>query len=475
MNENILENSENELPAEMGRVYHAEDSSVSSRPPQRQILSRALVFGCIAALALFAADAGYTGNGQAGENNIPPDSSVSHETETAPPVSSTDSMTPANNILTHISEGICHAAAVMSIASARLQLWDFAGTVSGIADVSAGENVRNNPPENDNTINSGGQLTLSESDSGILSHGVRRMPSSLDEEGDVDEAPMPSGEHSGSSPLPYASCGDGAGGDIIRQTFTSGTGENYIDLPLGGQIRNVTSLSREEIIAQCGKAPDFSIEINSDKPQVLIMHTHTTETYERSERDRYDSDFLSRTTDSDMNMTAVGRAMTDVLNSHGINTIHDETIHDFPSYNGSYDRSRETVAAILREYPSIKVVLDVHRDAIEREGGVRVAPSVNIGGKSAAQIMIICGCDDGSMDMPNCMLNLRTAALFQQHIEGAYPGLTRPVLFDYRSYNQDMTTGSLLIEVGGHANSIDEAVYAGQLTAEGIAKALVSY
>lgn len=103
--------------------------------------------------------------------------------------------------------------------------------------------------------------------------------------------------------------------------------------------------------------------------------------------------------------------MTEVLEKNGIRTYHDTTIHDYPSYNGSYDRSRVTVEGILEKYPSIKVVLDVHRDAIEREDGERIAPSVTVNGKSSAQVMIICGCDDGTMGMPDCMKNLRTAAL----------------------------------------------------------------
>ena len=173
-------------------------------------------------------------------------------------------------------------------------------------------------------------------------------------------------------------------------------------------------------------------------------------------------------------MAAVGDVMTEVFEKNGIRTYHDTTIHDYPSYNGSYDRSRVTVEGILEKYPSIKVVLDVHRDAIEREDGERIAPSVTVNGKSSAQVMIICGCDDGTMGMPDCMKNLRTAALFQQYMESNFSGLTRPVLYDYRKYNQDMTTGSLLIEVGGHANSLDQALYAGELTAQGISEALIS-
>lgn len=315
---------------------------------------------------------------------------------------------------------------------------------------------------------------IPEDDILMISYGSRRMPSSENEEIPVTEEDVTGGTEVSSSPLPYPYDANDNDGAISRITYQPGTGENYIDLPMAGQLRNVTSLSAEEIYENAVMEPDFSIKLNApaDEPQVLIMHTHTTESYEYLSRDYYDNDFQCRTTDNDMNVTAVGDIMTKVFEENGIRTLHDKTIHDHPSYNGSYDRSRETVSALLEKYPSIKVVIDVHRDAIERESGERIAPYAEINGKGCAQVMLICGCDDGTMNMPQCMKNLRTASLFQQYMENMYPGLTRPVLYDYRQYNQDLTTGSLLLEVGGHANSIDEAVYAGQLSAEAIAAAL---
>lgn len=300
---------------------------------------------------------------------------------------------------------------------------------------------------------------ISFDDSYMLSFGELEIPSSDNEEISVPE--------DSAEAVPYPEAFDGWGGSITRMTYGYMNGTDYIDLPEGGQIRNVTSLSRELLSEECLKPYDFSVT-RSSEPQVLIMHTHETESFEPYQRDFYDSSFSSRTTDDSMNMAAVGEAIAEKLEAAGIGVIHDTTKHDYPSYNGSYDRSRETVAAILEEYPSIKVVLDIHRDAIERADGTRIAPAVEINGKSAAQLMIICGCDDGTMNMPDYMKNYHFAAALQQQFEKDYPGLTRPVLFDYRKYNQDMTTGSLLIEVGGHANSIDEAIYSGELIGDSL-------
>ena len=159
-----------------------------------------------------------------------------------------------------------------------------------------------------------------------------------------------------------------------------------------------------------------------------------------------------------------------MLNEAGVNTLQDTTLHDYPSYTGSYGRSNATVRRYLEEYPSIKIVLDVHRDAIERDGD-RIAPVAQVGEEQVAQVMLICGCDNGG-NLPDYPQNLRFAAVWEAAMEGAYPGLTRPVLFDYRYYNQDLTTGSLLIEVGGHGNTLEEALAAGRLAAKGLAAAL---
>ena len=171
-------------------------------------------------------------------------------------------------------------------------------------------------------------------------------------------------------------------------------------------------------------------------------------------------------------MVSVGDAITEQLEAAGIGVIHDATIHDYPSYNGSYDRSAETVRKNLAQYPSIKVVLDIHRDAIQQENTL-VQPIVEVNGKEAAQVMIISGCDDGTMNMPNYMQNFHFACLLQGNMESMFPGLTRPILFDYRHYNQDLTTGSLLMEVGTHGNTLEQAQYAGELIGKALAQTLL--
>lgn len=251
------------------------------------------------------------------------------------------------------------------------------------------------------------------------------------------------------------------GGDIVRTTYGKYSGNTFFDLDKCGQVNNKTDISNDKLKEESRKIVDFTIE-NTSEPQVLIYHTHTTESFEPYVREHMDAEFNYRTTDDTKNMIMVGNAIQAELEASGIGVIHVTEIHDYPSYNGSYARSRESIAPILEQYPSIKVALDIHRDAISGEG-FAAQPYVEIDGKEAAQIMIISGCDDGTLNMPNYMMNFRFASKLQQQLEGDNEGLTRPILFDYRHYNQDLTTGSLLIEVGSHGNTLEQVQYSGQL------------
>ncbi|MGN0686940.1 MAG: stage II sporulation protein P [Oscillospiraceae bacterium] len=271
--------------------------------------------------------------------------------------------------------------------------------------------------------------------------------------------------------LDYSAAGTQSGA-IYRRQYSGGDGGEYITISGGAKVRNCTYDSNEALLAASKELPSLDIELYSSEPQVLIIHTHTTESYEPYPRAYYDVDFPSRSCDPEHNMIAVGEVLAHTLADNGISVIHDGTLHDYPAYTGSYDRSETTIRAILEEYPSIKVVIDLHRDAIIDADGSRIAPTAIINGKSAAQFMIISGCDDGTFNMPHYIENFKLAALIQSTTEANYPGLARPVLFDYRNYNQHITTGSLLIEVGSHANSLDEALYTAELLGESMAAAL---
>lgn len=261
-------------------------------------------------------------------------------------------------------------------------------------------------------------------------------------------------------------------GRIYEETFRKGNGENYINLQKGGQVRNCTELDNAFVAEEALKPSNIGVELYSQQPQVLIIHTHTSESYEPYEKDWFDESYTSRSADAGNSVVAVGEAIAEELSRSGISVIHDGTIHD-EIYSGAYSRSLQTTLSILSEYPSIKIILDIHRDAIEYEDGSHVSAVTEIDGKKAAQVMIISAADEGSYDIPNYLGNFHFACEFQQAMEQNYSGLTRPVLFQYCQYNQQVSTGSLLVEVGSHGNTVEQAVYSGHLIGKALSGLLL--
>ncbi len=236
-------------------------------------------------------------------------------------------------------------------------------------------------------------------------------------------------------------------------------------------VKNYTSLS-PDFSGLLGAPLTFKTERGSDSPQVLIYHTHTGESYIDEDVDYYYESYYSRTNNNDFNVVAVGDAIAEGLEKNGIKTVHDKTVHD-STYNGSYDRSVQTVQADMQKYPSIKVVLDIHRDALGADDR-KVKTVFTHDGKKGAQIMILSGCDpDNERGFVNWSNNLNFALKIQHTAESLYPGMTRPLDFGYFAYNEYVCDGSLLIEIGTDANSVDEAVYSGTLLADVLARVLV--
>ena len=268
----------------------------------------------------------------------------------------------------------------------------------------------------------------------------------------------------------YQETVSGDGGEIHDKHFGLQSGTPFFVLPNGGQVRNTTFWNNADLLEESKILPELDLKIDGT-PMVLIYHTHTTESYVSAKTGNYDNNFNFRTTEPEYNMVAVGDAIAEQLASANVGVIHAKELHDYPVWTGSYNNSAETIRSVLEQYPSVCIALDIHRDAISN-GSVVTAPVAEIDGKQSAQIMIISGCDDGTMNMPEYRKNFHLASLIQQTAERMYPGFTRPILFDYRKYNQNLTNGSLLIEVGSQGNTLEEARYAGELTGKVLAETI---
>ena len=167
--------------------------------------------------------------------------------------------------------------------------------------------------------------------------------------------------------------------------------------------------------------------------------------------------------------------MADVFSAAGISVLHDRTLYDYPSYTGAYDRSLAAIQSYLVQYPSIRFVLDVHRDAVADAAGNQYKVISEVEDKTAAaQLTLVIGSDGSGLEHPDWIENLRLAVAIQEQVLEEYPTLMRPILLRNTRYNQHTTTGSLLVEVGAAGNAPEEAVLAGRLFAQSMTEVLKS-
>lgn len=236
-------------------------------------------------------------------------------------------------------------------------------------------------------------------------------------------------------------------------------------------VKNATDLTLD--IGQYLRASlPFEYEDTSE-PQVLIVHTHATESYMDEDLGYYYESFYPRDTDDNYNVVRVGKAICDKLAASGVGVAHCCVHHDDPQYYGAYDNSAQSILDYMERYPSIKIILDIHRDSITTDENEKIKPTFTYNGKKAAQIMIMCGNDNyGYYSFPNWEENLSLALKLQSTAETKYPGMTRPLYFGNFMYNMNLAPGSLLIEVGTDANTLDEAVCTGELLGDVIADVL---
>ena len=203
-------------------------------------------------------------------------------------------------------------------------------------------------------------------------------------------------------------------------------------------------------------------QLQLESPTVLILHTHTTESYTRN-GEPYKESSGWRTLDEEYNMLSIGALVADALAQKGIIAIQDRELHDYPSYNGSYTHARKAIQSYLEEYPTIQLVLDLHRDASGDENGqMRTRATVN--GEASAQLMIVLGTNHEGYEE-----NLSVALKLHAQLESRHSGIMRPLQLRAQRFNQDLSPGALLVEVGAAGNSHPEARLAAQALAEAIA------
>ncbi|MCH5352936.1 MAG: stage II sporulation protein P [Acutalibacter sp.] len=242
----------------------------------------------------------------------------------------------------------------------------------------------------------------------------------------------------------------------------------------GTQVDNFfvrdTTESGTDLLAELLENP--SVQLKGDgSVEILLYHTHTSEAYSRQYTGFYYTDMDTRTQNQDMSVVAVGEAVKRELEARGYGVVHDTTVND-TLFNGSYSRSWEVIQKNLAEYPGIQVTIDLHRDSMTTQEGLKYKPTAVINGRKAAQIMLLAGCNahDDWEDFPNWEQNLRLMLRVQQKAAELYPEFVRPLNFSNSKYNMNATPGSMLIEVGTEVNTVSEATYSGRLLGEILAE-----
>ena len=260
-----------------------------------------------------------------------------------------------------------------------------------------------------------------------------------------------------------------APGDIVARTLVPTSPQGYVTAG-GIYLYNRTGLDVD--LAAAAAAP-VNITLSGDGPQILIIHTHGSEAYTPDGTDIYEpSDNNTRTLDENYNMVRVGDEMERVFTELGLSVVHDTTLYDYPRYSGAYDRSAEAVKNYLEQYPTIKIVLDIHRDALVGEDGTVYKAVTRIDGVDTAQVMLVLGSSEGG-EHPSWMENLALACRLQESMNNLYPTLARPMTMRSSRYNQQLSTGSVLVEVGTHGNTLQEALAAARLFARSAGQVLL--
>ncbi|CAH2214140.1 stage II sporulation protein P [Tepidibacter aestuarii] len=195
------------------------------------------------------------------------------------------------------------------------------------------------------------------------------------------------------------------------------------------------------------------VELVNGKPQILIYHTHATESYEPERTGNYHS------LNKKYTVLAVGEELKKNLEKKGYSVLHNQEYHDYPSFNGSYSRSLKTARSVLSKYDSIKFIFDIHRDGIEIKNeemrkSTRKRETVTINGEKVARFSIVVG-----PESPNKTEVEKFANYIMDISNKKYPGLAKKVIVKpYGKFNQFLSNNYALVEIGGNANTIDESL-----------------
>ncbi len=250
-------------------------------------------------------------------------------------------------------------------------------------------------------------------------------------------------------------------------------------ISLGSGFINATDYNADTSVS-AGALPAPAEE---DGPLVLVYHTHATESFYEPETSPvssivlgqetgvfgyYEEGLSPRSTDVEKNMVAVGRAFCEELERQGISAVHCETLHDL-DYSKAYGNSLKSIESYLKEYPSIRYIIDLHRDSLVRDNGTKLKPTCVIDGENVAQVMLVVGAGSEEVSQKNWRENLANSSRWQSYFLEIAPDFARPVYLRYGRFNQHVSAAAMLLEIGSCGNTLDESCRAAKYAAQALA------
>ena len=198
-----------------------------------------------------------------------------------------------------------------------------------------------------------------------------------------------------------------------------------------------------------------------ERPRVLLYHTHTWEAYEMTEDAQYTPTETWRTKDERCNMIRVGEELARCLTEQGFSVVHDKTAFEPPNLSAAYKRSLEMLDRRMQAGERYDYVLDIHRDAYS--GPYNGANCVEADGRKMAYVMLLVGKGTGATgsgfdERPDWPQNLDLAQRITDSMNGQVAGVSREVKVKTGRFNQHVSDGALLIEVGNNRNTLEEAL-----------------
>ena len=254
--------------------------------------------------------------------------------------------------------------------------------------------------------------------------------------------------------------------DLSEGALSSIANETQYDVDISEMLVDKYPIEKSENTKMKNDAVSVFAD-GAQSPSVLIIHTHGTEGYADCAAENY------RTQDKERNVVAAGKHLAQKLTEKGVSVVHCEKMFDESSYIKAYSNSFAAVSEYLADYPSIKYVIDLHRDAIPNPDGNGYARlSTNIDGVECARLMFVVGTDEAGATHPNWRENLRTVFEIQKSMCDSFPSLMRAVNLRRASFNQQLCRGYFILEAGNCENELCEVLSSIELFADVFAKTI---